>query len=352
MRNNDFIVKVNCITYNHTKYITDAMDGFIEQDTHFPYVCCIIDDASTDGNQQIIKSYLEENFEKNNHEYRFENNETHQLIFARHKANLNCFFAVILLKENHYKKKIPKHKYIQEWSDVSRYTAICEGDDYWTDPLKLQKQVDFLESHTNYSMCFHNALRRDATTGTILGEFSYYGDNKTFSISEMILLGGGAAVTCSIMFRSHLMNNYPSFFRDVPMGDYPLQIYLSLKGEIKYLNRIMSVYRVNSPGSWTVRVQKSTSIASQYKNMLSTINYLENLDRYTNYNFHGTCEKMINQLKKDLFISKCIRKKIKEIKPENINDRINIFLIKFRLFKLKEFLINSLHLRNRKSISC
>lgn len=155
MENVVFLVCVFCQTYNQKNFITDAMDGFVMQETEFPFVCTVIDDASTDGEQEVIRNYLKEQFDLQDASISFEK-DTHygHVSFARHKTNKNCYFAVVFLKENHYSQHKTKVPYAQEWMNT-KYVALCEGDDYWTDPLKLQKQVDFLEAHPDYSLCCH-----------------------------------------------------------------------------------------------------------------------------------------------------------------------------------------------------
>lgn len=152
-----FMVDVRCMTYNHVSYIMDAMNGFCMQQTSFPFVCTIFDDYSTDGEQEIIKQYLKENFDlKNQSIVRNEETEDYVLTFARHKTNHNCFFAVYYLKYNHYSigKKAQKLDYIKEWTDQVKFIALCEGDDYWTDSNKLQKQVDYMESHPECGLIY------------------------------------------------------------------------------------------------------------------------------------------------------------------------------------------------------
>lgn len=158
MRNeNTFQVVVSCITYNHVSFIRDAMHGFCIQKTSFPFVCTIIDDCSTDGEQDIIKQYLQDNFELDDASVaRNEETEDYVLKFARHKTNHNCFFAVYFLKYNHYSigRKAHKSDYIKEWTDHVKYIALCEGDDYWTDPYKLQKQVEYMEAHPECGLIY------------------------------------------------------------------------------------------------------------------------------------------------------------------------------------------------------
>jgi len=164
--NYSYIVRAHCATYNHSAYITDAMNGFVMQQTDFPFVCTIIDDASTDGEQDVIRRYVEDNFDLQEASVAYEKDADYgHIIFARHKTNKNCYFAIILLKENHYSQRKSKAPYLTEWMDT-KYIALCEGDDYWTDSLKLQKQVDFLEKHTDYSLCCHRYKTYNQNDGT------------------------------------------------------------------------------------------------------------------------------------------------------------------------------------------
>ena len=149
-------VCIRCNTFNHSHYIEDAMNGFVMQKTDFPFVATIMDDASTDDTPQVIFDFFKRNFDTEDSAVAYqEETEYGTVFFARHRTNLNCYCAVVLLKENHYsqgKKKLP---YMSRWIDGVPYFALCEGDDYWTDPLKLQTQVDFLDEHDEYSLCCH-----------------------------------------------------------------------------------------------------------------------------------------------------------------------------------------------------
>ena len=167
-----FLLGVRCSTYNQSAYITDAMNGFVMQQTSFPYVCAIIDDASTDGEQEVIRKYLVDYFEMTDNSVAYQKEMDYgSVLFARHKTNRNCYFAVTFLKENHYSQKKTKLPYLKEWLDNVKYVALCEGDDYWTDPLKLQKQVSFLEKHSDYSLCCHRFKMYYENTDTWADDF-------------------------------------------------------------------------------------------------------------------------------------------------------------------------------------
>ena len=184
MDNTAFPVYVRCSTFNHAKFIVDAMNGFTMQQTTFPYVCAIIDDASTDGEQEVIRSYFQEHFDLTDKEIvRHEETDDYIMSYARHKTNLNCFFAVFYLKYNHYSINKDNYSYASEWADKANYYAICEGDDYWTDPEKLQKQTDFLERHVDYTMTCNRTQLYSVKKQKIIGENYCY--NCTLSAANL-----------------------------------------------------------------------------------------------------------------------------------------------------------------------
>lgn len=151
-----FKVCVRCFTFNQSQFIEDALNGFVMQQTDFPFVAAVVDDASTDGEPLVLRDYYYKYCDCDNTAIAYqEETEYGTLLFAQHKENKNCFFAILLLKENHYSQKKSKLPYLTRWTDKAKYIALCEGDDYWTDPLKLQKQVGFLDAHKNYILCCH-----------------------------------------------------------------------------------------------------------------------------------------------------------------------------------------------------
>ena len=274
-----FLVHVKCITFNHASYIIDTMDGFCAQKTTFPFICTIFDDNSTDGEQGAIKQYLEDNFDLDDASMgRNEETDDYVLIFARHKTNKNCFYAVYFLKYNHYSigKGYRKLDYCKELVEHAPYVALCEGDDYWTNPLKLQKQVDYLEKHPDYSMCFHTVgIERD---GIIIGNDRHSDTDRVYSTEKIIEAGGGFCATCSLLFRREYYYELPEFRRIAPIGDYPLQILLAIKGKVFCFTKEMGVYRSGHAGSWTANQSKES-----YRALLdSKLKWMDALLDYTN----------------------------------------------------------------------
>lgn len=241
-----FKVWVRCMTYNQAHYIEDAMNGFTMQQTDFPFVCTIVDDGSIDGEPEVIQRYLLEQFNlEGKNIVRTEETDDYVLTFAKHNKNHNCYFAVYFLKYNHYSIRKPKLPYLAEWEENCKYIALCEGDDYWTDPKKLQIQADFLEKHHDYTMCFHRAKvlceipwKKAIHCETI--------EDRDYSAVE--IFRQWTIATASIFVR-------PQIFRYKTKGDHRIlngDIILILKcfeqGKVRGISKEMSVYRVHGKG--------------------------------------------------------------------------------------------------------
>ena len=290
-----YMVCVRCMTYNQASYIEDALNGFVMQVTTFPTVCLIIDDASTDGEPDIIRKFLADKFKK---PFREEHTNDYDLLCAYHLSNVNCCFVVFLLKKNHYSIKKSKRGYISEWEDNSKYVALCEGDDYWIDSKKLQKQVDFLESHLKHTLCIH-AYRRDTYNGNdfLSNEVHKYTHDTDIIPDKDVLKGTGMfAATASMVFRRDAICNYPEWTRRAPVGDRPLQLVLFSRGSIGYLDDVMSVYRVGVPGSWTLRIHRNKKANRQSER--SFLQMYKDFDDWTNGKYHVQISQCLYDLKK------------------------------------------------------
>lgn len=226
----DPLVSICCITYNHENYIRDAIEGFLMQKTDFPFEIIIHDDASTDATADIIREYEEKYPDIIKPIYQTENQYS--------KGNKVSFFTYRAAK--------------------GKYIALCEGDDYWIDPLKLQKQVTEMEKHPECYISFHPAIRRwvdRSRRDSILG---LYSDKiMIFPTEEIVLGGGGFMHTGSIVLNRQVIPRIMSFFniaKEAPVGDYYVQVLGAENGGALYLNDVMSVYRSGVPGSWSERM--------------------------------------------------------------------------------------------------
>lgn len=236
-------VCVQCITYNHAPYIKESLNGFVSQQTTFPYVITIIDDNSTDGNQSVILQFYKEEFRYEEKTIAFQlETDYANIYYARHNKNINCYFVILLLKFNHHSKGLNERKvnYISEWCDSSEYLAICEGDDFWVDPLKLQKQVDFLDNNLDYSVCCTDF---NLVSGNRNHKVSIPDDGVCFPLSIAHELEIG---TATALYRSSIFKKLPQLWKgkNWMMEDTPMWIELSKEGKIKYLKDVTAHYRV------------------------------------------------------------------------------------------------------------
>ena len=240
-----FKVSVWCNTYNQASYIKDTMDGFCMQQTSFPFVCLIMDDASTDGEPEVIKQYLNDHFDT---EWTKETDDYH-LTVARHQENKYCYFAVYLLKYNHYSIKKPRLKYYREVTDEIDYVALCEGDDYWTDAHKLQKQADALDANPQATLVYTNFQTIDGEGNPISRPFikdfpgrSHSGDNL-----PTLLRYGNYIMVLTSMYRYKVWKS--ESFANCPIKmDFALTLSAALMGDFIWLPEQMGCYRILESG--------------------------------------------------------------------------------------------------------
>lgn len=314
-------VLVRCMTYNQSKYITDALNGFAMQKTDFPFVCLVMDDASTDGEQEVIKDFLNRECLMDKAEHY--DHELADIVIVGHKTNQNCTFAVYFLKKNLYNTG-KKEPLINEWRTHCKYEALCEGDDYWTDPLKLQRQVDYLEKHPEIDICAHSCQIIHMQSG----QTSYNSvSNKELVIPvEEVIIGGGNFVgTATLVFRRTIAENL-SKFREYLDFDYTLQIDGSIRGGMGYLPECMSTYRSMAPGSWSSR----TTNSPEYLSFMEAKNKMfYTLDAEYNGRFHNAI--MARMLKDDISMNESGKKNRKSLRKYTEGFRILPLKAKIRI---------------------
>ena len=282
IENDKYQVCIRCMTYNQSSYISNALNGFAMQQTSFPFLAVIIDDASTDGEQEVMKSYIDKYFDHSEKTgfREWESADAHWT-FARHKINENCHFVAVFLKRNLYKDPEKKEGVIKDWMNAN-YIALCEGDDYWTDPLKLQRQVLFLEEHTEYSASAENGLVLYTSNQTTTA-FSEEG-SRDITFEELLIKR--CFPTASVVYRSCYSEGLEKLLP--PSFDTLYWAYLSKQGKIHFNSIISSVYRRGSGITSNDRIKWAYTVrsfnVSLNKNFYvpSEINRIRKLDVFEN----------------------------------------------------------------------
>lgn len=234
---NNPVVSVCCITYNHEKYINEAIDSFLMQETDFPFEIVIGEDCSTDGTRKIIDKYIE----------KYPN-------IVKLVTSENNVGAINNLIRNFGACK-------------GEYLAFCEGDDYWIDSKKLQMQKDLIESGS-YSLIFHNSyLNKD---NIILSKPFCNLKSKTLFTINNVISEPWFIPSASMFFKSEYVKELPEFYKKVYNGDWALQLILSDKEPIYFINKIMSVYRIHSTSS--THTNKQSFVYSKMGELLNDFN--------------------------------------------------------------------------------
>jgi glycosyltransferase involved in cell wall biosynthesis len=297
----EVMVSISCITYNHENYIKDALDSLLMQKTNFKYEILVYDDASTDGTPDIIREY---------------------------EKSYPDFIKPVYQPVNQYSRGVKVGKFNNERAR-GKYIAICEGDDYWTDPCKLQKQVDLMEKHPECTLCVHASYKVCGKDKRIVEKVRPGFGDKFFTVEEVIESGGGIFATNSILYPGRLVLNRPKFFEIAPVGDFPLLIYLSILGKVYYIDEFMSAYRVGVDGSWTSRlncdIEKRVLFVERMGQMLNEI------DEYSNFKYSRSIERCILKHQFDLLLAQARYKDVKNDKFAELYKKLDSS-IKMKLF--------------------
>lgn len=249
------------MTYNQSAYIEDCLNGVAMQQTDFPFVHYVIDDCSTDGEQDVIKAWMDRECDMVHAEYY--DNDICTITLVNNKINPNCTLVVYFLKKNMYgnPKKRELHKL---WSDVCPYIALCEGDDYWTDPYKLQKQVDWLDVNKHYTAIASNT-QNITHDGKNIALFSYKPSRDLIDMGEIIR--ERQFHTAAIIYRKSAMVSSPAKESKTSWDTY-LWCCLMSQGPIRYENDVTCVYRLGTGVTATTERIKWIKIQESWQNIL------------------------------------------------------------------------------------
>jgi glycosyltransferase involved in cell wall biosynthesis len=246
-------VTVVMTTYNHQRYIEQAVESALSQETAFDYEIVIIEDCSTDRTRELVVEL------QRRHPDRI------RLVLPDTNCNDSRNFARTIE------------------TSTSRYIACLEGDDYWTSPRKLQRQVDFLEAHPECAACFHNVLQV-WDDGRWPPKNHNAPDQKRFSTIEDVLEENFIA-TPSLMFRQAVFPKFPEWYFRQPIGDWPLQMLSAEHGAIGYLDETMAVYRLHPNGLWNRR--------SRRDQLQTVINFYVDMNRNLHFKYDSAIRRQI-----------------------------------------------------------
>lgn len=278
----DIKVSVYCSTYNHKEYIRDALNGFLKQKTCFKFEIWIHDDASTDGTSLIVQEYVD---------------KYPDIVHA------------VIQKENQYSKGVraavrdvfPRLK--------GKYIATCEGDDYWLDEYKLQKQVDFLDKNSEFSVCVHNTIKFNMKTNCSELMFFDSSNDREITLLDVILWGKSGFHVSSILCDANLFINQPLICS--PSLDLQTAIIFALKGRIWFINEIWSFYRFNVKNSWTDRIRNSSDFG--VKSLQYQIKLFSSANEYSHHLYDELFSKAISIKKYQLLMNNT---EIREFDPK------------------------------------
>lgn len=229
----DFQVSICCITYNQEDYIADAIEGFLLQKTNFPFEIIIGDDGSKDTTRSIINSYAEKY------------PDLIKVINNVNNLGANANFLNVFRVS------------------TGRYIATCEGDDYWIDEGKLQKQFDALQAHENVMFSFHPCLLQNGNHVSKRSAYDKGADSKICTMDDVLHSLNQFSPTASYMFSRDIIDTLPSWFSKAPVGDLFLELYGMHNAGGLYLPWAMSVYRLEAIGSWSTSTQAKRDIHQQ-----------------------------------------------------------------------------------------
>ena len=273
----DILVTVNVEVFNHEKYLRQCLESILSQKVSFNVAIHIHDDASTDGSKSIIE------------EYRL---KYPHIIFPIIQ-NKNIYS--VHQKENDVLT-------IQGLRVKGKYVAMCEGDDYWTNPFKLQTQVSLMEQFPNSHLCLHIVEKINENTKelmTLMPQFKLKNQLMNSKKFIKIILNRYAFQTSSYFFRVKdsidFYTNLPKFADVMPTGDETMIMYYGQLGDVIFINKKMSVYRKFAEGSWSIRHRQYGEKKNEAISLTRVLS-LREYDKFTSLKYHSACEERINRI--------------------------------------------------------
>ena len=256
------LVSVVCLCYNHEGTVSQALESVLAQQTDFPFEVIVHDDASADGTPDIIRAFAQKYPDTVVPVLQTEN----QL----HRCNIAQTFIAPLLR--------------------GRYVAICEGDDYWTDPGKLAAQVRVMEADPEIALCFH-AVEEHGSDGTVRAFRPVKRDGEV-PAGLVIRRGGMFCPSVSLLVRRDIADLWPAFRAAADVYDYPLQALAAAEGKVYYLDRSMGAYRFQQGESWTAQ----RALTTDWEHLKNETRWLGMFNDYTGGRFTGDIDYHLTHL--------------------------------------------------------
>ena len=247
------VVSVCIMTYQHINFIAQAIEGALMQKTDFPVEILIGEDESDDGTRKICLAYADKYPDRISVFQRSRKDVV--LIDGQPRGGANLRATIHAAKGD--------------------FIALCEGDDYWTDPEKLQRQIDYLRSHAKCVGCFHDTSLVDSD-GKIIQSSYFQSRKKTFDQKAVLATLMSSYPTCSLVFRREAFDPLPDWFIRRPCDLY-LDIHLTSKGSLGFINRNMGAYRKHAGGIWSKQraANQLIELIIRYKLLLSYPYFLQ-----------------------------------------------------------------------------
>lgn len=264
-------VSIVCVTYGHEKFISEAIDSFLVQKTNFPFEIIVGEDCSPDNSKAIIREYA--------------------------KTYPNIIIAILRDKNI---GALPNFLDLLSMAK-GEYIAICDGDDYWTDEQKLQKQVDFLDANLDYTMSCHwvkQIFEDSSEPEKILSPWDYSSKStkRKNHLAFKDFFPINAVASLSVMYRWCLKSKLPAWMAQHKVGDLPLHLIHADKGKVGVINEVMGVYRKHPAGVWFNHDTHEHKLnnAEDYSKLLANIN------KELNYKHNDIINPALNFIKTDM----------------------------------------------------
>lgn len=252
-------LSVLMITYNHEQYIAQALDSVLDQQVDFDYEIVIGEDCSTDSTREILKNY----------KAKFPD----RVVLLERGKNLGMIRNLVDTLQH----------------CTGEYIALLEGDDYWTDVDKLQKQIAFLDAHNDVAFYCHNALVVYEDSDQESHPFHADREDAFYTVKDLF---PNFIPTCSTVFRAGLFSDIPEWFYSMPMADWPLHVMNARFGKFFYSREIMATYRIHSGGVWSGKQQMSI--------LANSIASAEILNKYLDYRYNEHITKLLMSWDSDI----------------------------------------------------